>query len=42
MVLLKELLRDARWRILLAVLCSALSAASSIGLIGYINRGLVS
>lgn len=40
MMLLKELLHDARWRIFLAVLCSALSAASSIGLIGYINRGL--
>ncbi|MEQ9725848.1 cyclic peptide export ABC transporter [Pseudomonas sp. WHRI 8822A] len=40
MMLLKELLRDARWRIFLAVLCSALSAASSIGLIGYINRSL--
>lgn len=40
MMLLKELLHDARWRIFLAVLCSALSAASSIGLIGYINRSL--
>lgn len=40
MMLLKELLIDARWRIFLAVLCSALSAASSIGLIGYINRSL--
>ncbi|OEC33740.1 putative ATP-binding cassette transporter [Pseudomonas cuatrocienegasensis] len=40
MMLLKELLHDARWRILLAVLSSALSAASSIGLIGYINRSL--
>ncbi|WP_434624067.1 cyclic peptide export ABC transporter [Pseudomonas sp. Z1-29] len=40
MMLLKELLHDARWRILLAVLCSALSAATSIGLIGYINRCL--
>ncbi|VXC59589.1 putative ATP-binding cassette transporter [Pseudomonas sp. 8Z] len=40
MMLLRELLIDARWRILLAVLCSALSAASSIGLIGYINRSL--
>jgi len=40
MMLLKELLHDARWRISLAVLCSALSAASSIGLIGYINRSL--
>ncbi|CAH0257415.1 ABC transporter ATP-binding/permease protein YojI [Pseudomonas sp. Bi70] len=40
MMLLKELLIDARWRIFLAVLCSALSAACSIGLIGYINRSL--
>ncbi|WP_420234661.1 cyclic peptide export ABC transporter [Pseudomonas sp. ABY48] len=40
MMLLKELLRDARWRILLAILSSALSAATSIGLIGYINRSL--
>lgn len=40
MMLLKELLFDARWRIFLAVLCSALSAACSIGLIGYINRSL--
>ncbi|WP_434674248.1 cyclic peptide export ABC transporter [Pseudomonas sp. R1-15] len=40
MMLLKELLHDARWRIFLAVLCSALSAATSIGLIGYINRCL--
>ena len=40
MMLLKELLHDARWRIFLAVLCSALSAISSIGLIGYINRSL--
>lgn len=40
MMLLKELLHDARWRIFLAVLCSALSAACSIGLIGYINRSL--
>jgi len=40
MMLLKELLHDARWRIFLAVLCSALSAVSSIGLIGYINRSL--
>ena len=40
MMLLKELLHDARWRILLAILSSALSAATSIGLIGYINRSL--
>lgn len=40
MILLKELLHDARWRILLAILSSALSAATSIGLIGYINRSL--
>lgn len=40
MMLLKELLHDARWRIFLAVLSSALSAATSIGLIGYINRCL--
>ncbi|MBX8529478.1 cyclic peptide export ABC transporter [Pseudomonas cichorii] len=40
MILLKELLHNARWRIFLAVLSSALSAAASIGLIGYINRSL--
>ncbi|MCL6701741.1 cyclic peptide export ABC transporter [Pseudomonas sp. T1.Ur] len=40
MMLLKELLHNARWRIFLAVLSSALSAATSIGLIGYINRCL--
>ena len=40
MNLMKELLRLARWRILLAVLASAVSAATSIGLIGYINRSL--
>ncbi|MDB6143560.1 MAG: cyclic peptide transporter [Pseudomonas sp.] len=40
MNLLKELLHSARWRILLAILSSALSAATSIGLIGYINRSL--
>jgi multidrug/microcin transport system ATP-binding/permease protein len=40
MNLLKELLHNARWRILLAILSSALSAATSIGLIGYINRSL--
>ncbi|MEN1835433.1 cyclic peptide export ABC transporter [Pseudomonas lijiangensis] len=40
MILLRELLHSARWRIFLAVLSSALSAAASIGLIGYINRSL--
>ncbi|NWC00350.1 cyclic peptide export ABC transporter [Pseudomonas gingeri] len=40
MNLLKELLHNARWRIFLAILSSALSAATSVGLIGYINRSL--
>lgn len=40
MRLLRELLHNARWRILLSILSSALSAATSIGLIGYINRSL--
>jgi len=38
--LLKELLHSARWRIILAIFSSALSAVASVGLIGYINRSL--
>lgn len=40
MKLLRELLFEARWRIALAVISSALSAVAGVGLVGYINHSL--